>query len=42
MLLELAWWDWSDDQLHEVMSILTSGNIRALHDHWRRVIKPKD
>lgn len=41
MLLELKWWDWTDDQLHEVMPILTSGNIQALHAHWRRVVKPQ-
>ena len=39
MLLELKWWNWTDDQLHEAMPILTSGNVEALHDHWRKAVK---
>nr|WP_314075850.1 type B chloramphenicol O-acetyltransferase [uncultured Roseococcus sp.] len=38
-LLELKWWDWTKDQLHEVMPTLTSGHVEALHEHWQRVIK---
>ncbi|PXA99267.1 type B chloramphenicol O-acetyltransferase [Nostoc sp. 3335mG] len=40
-LLELRWWDWSDDDLADAMPILTSGDIDALHRHWRSVIAPK-
>jgi chloramphenicol O-acetyltransferase type B len=39
-LLELRWWDWSDDDLADAMPILTSGDIDALHRHWRSVIAP--
>ncbi|MCW2381718.1 MULTISPECIES: type B chloramphenicol O-acetyltransferase [unclassified Sphingobium] len=34
-LLELCWWDWSDDDLQRAMPILTSGDIPALSEHWR-------
>lgn len=37
-LLELRWWDWSDEDLKEVMPILTSGDISALYRHWREVV----
>lgn len=39
-LLKLRWWDWSDDDLADAMAILTSGDIDALHRHWRSVIAP--
>lgn len=39
LLLEMRWWDWSDDQLRGAMPILTSGDVVALHCHWRSVIK---
>lgn len=42
MLRELKWWNWTDDQLQTAMPILTSGNIHALHDHWRKAIKAKN
>lgn len=35
MLLELQWWDWTDDQLREAMPLLTNGDVPALHRHWR-------
>src|SRR5690606_30289259 len=38
-LLELAWWEWSDDQLRAAMPILTSGDVEALHRHWRTAVK---
>jgi len=38
LLLEMQWWDWSDAELSEVMPILTSGEIKALHDHWQSTI----
>ncbi len=39
LLLEMRWWDWSDDQLKAAMPILTSGDIEALHRHWRDAVK---
>ena len=41
MLLQLAWWRWTDDQLREAMPILTSAGVGALHDHWRAAIDGK-
>ena len=41
MLLELAWWHWTDDQLREAMTIITSAGVGALHDHWREAIDGK-
>ncbi|MFC4254029.1 type B chloramphenicol O-acetyltransferase [Altererythrobacter xixiisoli] len=38
MLLQMRWWDWDDDRLQAAMPILTSGNVRALHDHWQAAI----
>lgn len=37
-LLELRWWDWSDAALQAAMPILTSGDIAALHAHWRGIM----
>jgi len=34
LLLELRWWEWSEDQLNAAMPLLTSGDIQALHAHW--------
>lgn len=34
-LLEMAWWDWSDEQLKEVMPVLTSGDVQELHQYWQ-------
>ncbi|WP_443972129.1 type B chloramphenicol O-acetyltransferase [Sphingobium sp. CR28] len=34
-LLELSWWDWSDDQLRDAMPFLTSGNIVGLYSFWQ-------
>lgn len=39
MLLEMRWWDWSDDQLQVAMPILTSGDVAGLYRHWRDVIE---
>lgn len=39
MLLELKWWDWTEEQLHKAMPILTSPTVSALHDHWQKVLK---
>lgn len=37
-LLELRWWDWSDEDLRDAMPVLTSGDVSALHHHWRSVV----
>ncbi len=34
MLREMQWWDWSDAQLRPAMSLLTSGDVEALHRYW--------
>ncbi|MXO67211.1 type B chloramphenicol O-acetyltransferase [Altericroceibacterium endophyticum] len=39
-LLELRWWDWSDDELKAAMPLLTDGDISALYRHWQAAIKP--
>ncbi len=39
-LLELRWWDWSDDELKAAMPLLTEGDISALYRHWQTAIKP--
>jgi chloramphenicol O-acetyltransferase type B len=38
-LLELRWWDWSDDDLRAAMPILTSGDTAALHRHWQTAVQ---
>ncbi|WP_174801103.1 type B chloramphenicol O-acetyltransferase [Martelella limonii] len=35
-LIEMAWWDWTDQQLKAAMPILTSGDVPALHAYWQR------
>ncbi|AUC52767.1 type B chloramphenicol O-acetyltransferase [Sagittula sp. P11] len=39
LLLELQWWAWTEDQLHQAMPLLTSGDIEALHAHWSTHIR---
>lgn len=34
LLLEMRWWDWSDEQLHAAMPLLTDGKVEALHEYW--------
>src|SRR5690606_19766793 len=34
LLLEMAWWDWSDALLAEAMPLMTTGDIDALHAFW--------
>ncbi|SHI96436.1 chloramphenicol O-acetyltransferase type B [Aureimonas altamirensis DSM 21988] len=40
-ILELQWWDWSDDVLKQAMPILTSGDISAFNRRWQTVKKPR-
>ena len=35
MLLDMAWWDWPEDQLKAAMPLLCSGDIAGLHRFWR-------
>ena len=34
--LELRWWDWREDQLHDAMPLLCSSDIGHLHELWQR------
>lgn len=34
-LLEMKWWDWSQEQLKGAMPLLCSGNIAALYTYWK-------
>ncbi|GLQ07466.1 type B chloramphenicol O-acetyltransferase [Sneathiella chinensis] len=38
MLLEMAWWDWTDEQLGRAMPLMTSGDIAALYDYWQGTV----
>ncbi|KIE22577.1 chloramphenicol acetyltransferase [Vibrio sinaloensis] len=38
MLLEMQWWNWSDEQLKGAMRHLCSADICALHDYWRHTL----
>ncbi|MEC7839082.1 MAG: type B chloramphenicol O-acetyltransferase [Chlamydiota bacterium] len=38
-LLEMSWWDWSEDQLAHSMKLLCSENIDGLYEAW---VKGKD
>ncbi|RKF17622.1 type B chloramphenicol O-acetyltransferase [Altericroceibacterium spongiae] len=40
-LLELQWWNWTDEQLREAMPLLTNSSVSELHDHWRNVVQAK-
>jgi chloramphenicol O-acetyltransferase type B len=40
-LLEMAWWDWTEAQLQEAMPLLTSGDVAALHQHWRLRVRDR-
>lgn len=35
LLLEMRWWDWPEETLREAMSLITSGDVKALHSHWK-------
>ncbi|HEY8603067.1 type B chloramphenicol O-acetyltransferase [Tsuneonella suprasediminis] len=40
-LLELQWWNWTDEQLREAMPLLTNSSVSELHDYWRNVVQAK-
>lgn len=35
MLQEMQWWDWPEEELRQVMPLLTAGDVAALYHHWR-------
>lgn len=39
LLLEMRWWDWSDEQLHAAIPLLTSGEVEGLHRYWLEKIR---
>ncbi len=39
LLLDMQWWNWSDPQLRDAMTLLTGNDIDALHRHWRAEIR---
>lgn len=41
LLLDLRWWEWPEDCLRSAMPILTSGDIDALHGHWKAHIRTR-
>lgn len=41
LLLEMKWWDWSDEQLSDAMALLTSADIDGLHRYWATTVRPK-
>ena len=42
LLLEMRWWDWPDGQLAAAMTMLTSGDVEALHRHWQDEVRPEE
>jgi len=40
LLLDMRWWDWTDDQLRAAMPLLSSGAVDELHRHWIENIRP--
>lgn len=38
-LLEMAWWDWTDEQLTAALHFLTSAQIDELHHYWRENLR---
>lgn len=35
MLLEMKWWNWSDEQLKSALPLLTSSEIESLYQKWK-------
>ena len=38
LLLEMHWWDWTDEQLAGAMPLFTSNRIADLHVYWQSKI----
>lgn len=39
LLLEMRWWDWSEETLREAMPLITSGDVEMLHIYWKKYIR---
>lgn len=39
MLLDMRWWDWTDDKLEEAMRLLTSGDVATLYHYYQSAVK---
>lgn len=39
MLLEMNWWDWTDEHLAGAMPLLSSNRIADLHTYWRASVR---
>lgn len=37
-LLEMKWWDWSDEQIVGAIRLLQNDNIDKLYDYWKKLI----
>ncbi|TFH90446.1 type B chloramphenicol O-acetyltransferase [Vibrio ouci] len=38
-LIEMQWWQWSDEQLAGAMKLLSSADIDGLYDYWQQSIR---
>ncbi|OBT09394.1 type B chloramphenicol O-acetyltransferase [Vibrio sp. UCD-FRSSP16_10] len=34
LLLEMRWWDWSEERLKQAMKFLCSGDVKGLYQYW--------
>lgn len=34
-LLEMNWWDWSDEMLKEAMPLMTEKSVKDLYSFWK-------
>jgi len=39
LLLEMQWWNWSDELLKGAMELLTNNDIKKLHSYWKNSSK---
>src|SRR5690606_5599296 len=39
LLLEMTWWNWSDEQLSGAMQLLTGGLVEDLHRYWATMVR---
>ena len=38
LLLEMKWWQWSDEQLKGAMRLMCSSNINGLYNYWKNQV----
>jgi len=38
-LLEMKWWNWSDDHINQVLHLINSSNINELYDFFKKIEK---